>query len=147
MVTFITNAAAIVANNAVVDLLDVGSGTATGRFKIYAGTVPADADAALGGATLLVDMPCSNPLFGNSVDDTPGAIATASAITATAAVASGTATFFRATDRNGLAVIQGSVGGPASGEDAEISAVGAVVTEGVVVSVTSWTHFMPEEEC
>lgn len=143
MTEFISNAAAIAACDAVVDLVDAGSTNPEGRLLIYAGSVPADADAALGGATLLATLNMSNPAFGNAADAAPGATATAAAISDdTSADATGTATFFRIQDRDGTAVIQGSCGATGSGEDLELSTVS--VEAGVIVSVTSLTYTQPE---
>ena len=139
MTTFITNAAAIAACDAIVDRLDAGAGA--GKLKIYAGSVPADADASLGAATLLATLTLSDPAFGNAVDNTGKATATANAITSdTAADATGTASFFRATDSNDLAVIQGSVG--TSGQNLNLNSVAIQV--GAEVGVTAWTYSVNE---
>ncbi|MGI9585005.1 MAG: hypothetical protein ACR2N7_05385 [Acidimicrobiia bacterium] len=143
MVFYISNAAAIAAMDAVVDLIDVGSTNAEGRVKIYAGTVPADADAAIGGATLLATLNMSNPAFGNSADAAPGATATANSITDdSSADATGTAAFFRIWDRNENTVIQGLVTVTAGGGDLELNSIS--ITSGAAVSITSMTKTMPE---
>lgn len=139
MTTSITNLAAIAACNAIVDQLDQGAGA--GTLKIYGGSVPADADAALGGATLLATLTLSDPAFGAAADNTGKATATASAITSDAtADATATATFFRATDSNGLAIIQGSVG--TSGANLNLNST--AIQAGAEVAVTAWTYDVSE---
>jgi len=105
------------------DLLDTNSLASLfgGTIKVYAGAVPADADAALGGATLL----CEYSLNDTGADVSMAAAAVGGALgkdgaetwSGTAA-ATGTATFFRyeETGDTGGAVtnerrIQGTVGG------------------------------------
>lgn len=141
MTTLITNAAARAACDAVVDLLDAGSGP--GKLRIYsAGSgVPANADDALTDQVLLAELTLSDPAFGNAADINPGARATANAITGdTSADATGTAAFFRALDSNNVVVIQGNVG--TSGAELILNTVN--LTAGVAVNVTSWTHTQPE---
>ncbi|HEX9904622.1 MAG TPA: hypothetical protein VGA77_06630 [Propylenella sp.] len=141
MAFFITNVAAKAAADAVVDLVDGGAGA--GLLRIYAGSVPADADAALGGATLLATLTMSDPAFGAAADAAPGATATASAITSdTSADATGTASFFRLLDSNALAIMQGLVTATGGGGDMEINSVS--ITSGVTVQCTSFTYTQPE---
>lgn len=141
MTLFITNASAQAACNAVVDLVDVGSTNASGHILIYAGSVPADADAALGGATLLAELIMSNPAFGAAADISPGARATASSITAdSSANATGTASFFRMTNRDATAIVQGAV----STSGAELNLNSVSIVSGAQVSITSMTVTMPE---
>jgi len=139
MTLYITNARAIVACDGVVDAVDTGG---AGSLRIYAGSVPADADAALASAnTLLAQLTMSATAFGNAADAAPGATATANAITDdSSADATGTATFFRILNGSGTVIIQGSVG--TSGEDLNLNTVSIVA--GATVSVTSLTVTMPE---
>lgn len=142
-ILFITNNSAKAACDAIVDRVDLGSGTASGRLKIYSGTAPADADTALSGNTLLADLAMSNPAFGSAADLAPGARATASAISDdTAADATGTATFFRVVDRDGAAVFQGDVTATGGGGTLTINAVAIVAN--ALVKVTSLTFTVPE---
>jgi len=140
--TTISNAAAIVMCNGVVDLLDAGAGA--GLLRIYDSTgagQPTNPDIAVTSQVLLAELTLSDPAFGNAADAAPGATATASAITDdSAANATGTATWFRAVDSNGLAVIDGSVG--TSGADLNLATTS--ITTGQTVSVTSWTITQPE---
>ena len=141
MAFFITNVAAKAAADAVVDLVDGGAGA--GLLRIYAGSVPADADTALGAQTLLATLTMSDPAFGAAADAAPGATATASAITSdTSADATGTAAFFRLLDSNALAVMQGLITATGGGGDMELNSVS--ITSGVTVQCTSFTYTQPE---
>ena len=110
------------------DLLDTGSLKSLfddGYIEVYAGTVPADADAAIGAATLLVTYSDNDQGVGagQGLDlDTAaadGAISKAPAqVWSGTAVASGTATFWRyvqSTDTGAASTtelrMQGTVGG------------------------------------
>lgn len=139
MTLYIPNARAIILCDSVVDSIDAGAGA--GLLRIYDGTVPADADAALSGNTLLATLTYSDPAFGNAVDAAPGATATASAITDdSSADATGTATFFRALDSDLNVRLQGAVG--TSGAELNLNTVS--ISAGAIVSVTSQTVTMPE---
>ncbi len=138
MTFFIANDSALAACNAVVDLVDAGSGA--GTIRILTGSAPADADASQTG-TLLATLTFSDPAFGAAADDTPGAIATANSITAdSSADATGTATYFRALDSDANVIFQGTVG--TSGEDLNLNSV--AITAGAEVSITSLTYSHPE---
>ena len=131
-------AGAIAACDAVVDLMDAGTGA--GYIEIRTGAAPTGVDDASSG-TLLATCVCSDPAFGGAVDATPGGIATASAITDdSSADAGGTAAHFRGFDSNAVCRIQGTVG--TSSADMIINNV--TITIGAVVSITSWTVTMPE---
>jgi hypothetical protein len=108
--------------------LNAGSGPA--KIKVYSGSVPANADAALGGATLLGTLTCSDPVAAAA----SGGVLTFSAITAdTAADATGTASFFRATDSDDTVCVQGSAG--TSGADLNLTTTSIVI--GGEIEVTS----------
>jgi hypothetical protein len=112
--------------NALVDLLDVGSGQSTGDLRFYTASF----------ATLLATLLFSNPAFGNSATGT----ATASAITAdSSADASGTAAVWRARDRDGTTVLEGTCG--TSGQDINFNTV--TWTAGDNISVSSLTITVP----
>lgn len=137
MVSYITNAQAIARCNESATLHDTGTINPNGVVRIYAGAVPADADAPLGAATMIVELPFSIPAFQPAVDTSPGASATANAITATANTGTGTATFFRTYDRDGVTVRQGDVG--LSGSGAEMILVSVdFPTTGLLVSLSSF---------
>ena len=137
--TRISNNAAKAACDAIVDLLDGGAGAATA--KLYTGTQATDPDTAIGAQVLLGTLTFSDPAFGAAADANPGGRATASAITSdTSADATGTATWFRTADSNGVAVMDGSVG--TSSADMILNTVSIVA--GAEIAITSWTVTMPE---
>jgi len=141
MVGFISNVAALAACDAIVDLFDTGSGNASAHFRIYSGTVPTDADTALGAQVLLAEPVCSNPAFGAAADIAPGARATASAITDDSlADNAGTASFFRIVNRSGTAHAQGACA--TSGAELNFNTVS--IAANAVVSITSFTVTVPE---
>lgn len=78
-------------------------GAATGKLKIYAGSVPANADAALGGATLLATLTALTI-------GAPSAGSSSVSATSATAVASGTPTFCRFTDSSDNVYLQCSAG-------------------------------------
>lgn len=136
---YITNAIALVACDAIVDALDAGTAAV---INIYDGSVPADADASIGASTLLAQLTMSATAFGAAADDTPGAIATASAITSdSSANATGTASYFRVlTQDAGTTCMQGTVG--TSSADLVLNTVS--ITLGSTVAITSFTVLLPE---
>lgn len=105
----------------------------SGRLRIYSGSVPANADAALGGATLLAELTMNATAFGAA----SGGTITANAITAdTSADNTGTASFFRIFQSDGTTVVyQGTVG--TSGADLNLNST--TINAGVQVQVTSLT--------
>lgn len=140
MATRISNNAAKAACDAIVDLLDGGSGAAT--VEIRTGSAPTNCEDADTG-TLLAVLTCSDPAFGAAADANPGGRATASAVTGdSSANATGTAGHFRAKDSNGVVITQGSVTATGGGGDMEINSVS--ISTGVQVDITSWTFTVPE---
>lgn len=139
MTSYWVNAGIRAALDSLVDRVDAGSGP--GKFRIYSGTPPADADAALSGNTLLAELICSDPAFGATADSSPGATATANAIANDAAAdATGTATFFRLLDSDNNVVGQGTVG--TSGAELNFNTVSFVAN--AIISITSFSAFMAE---
>jgi len=126
------NAARNAAINAMAALVDGGS------LRIYSGTEPASANAALAGNTLLAELPLSATAFGAAVNG----VVTANAITAdTSADATGTPTFYRLLTSGGTAVYQGDAAeDPGSGEELILSDLSAgQIVQGGSVTVTSLT--------
>lgn len=142
MASSITNASARAAADAVAALVNAGTTDANGDLKMYAGTIPADADSALGGATLLATNEMSNPAFAAAIDANPGGRAVANAIANATVAASGTASFFRVNDRDNGTVYQGTVTGLAGGGDIELNSV--ALQSGATLSITSLSITMPE---
>ena len=136
---FITNARAIAALDNLVDAMDAGTAAV---INIYDGSVPADADASIGASTLLAQLTMNATAFGAAADDTPGAIATAAAITDdSSANATGTATYFRVlTQDAGTVICQGTVG--TSSADMILNTVS--ITAGSAVSISAFTILLPE---
>ncbi len=108
----------------------------SGKLRIYSGSVPANADAALGGATQLVELTLGATAFGSA----SGGVLTANAITGGTAGAAGTASFFRLLDSAGSTVLaQGAVG--TSG--AELILPTTTIASGVTVTCSSLTLTIP----
>lgn len=148
MTFYISNAAAQAMANALDDTVNGGSGAAI--LRIYAGSVPTDADAALGSPTLLGTIVLNDPAFGDATDAAPGARITLDidpAVEDSAADASGTAAFWRIWSTNDGAtplnsVMQGTCG--TSPGDGVLVMATTTVTAGVAIPITSLTVTMPE---
>lgn len=139
MTLFAGNLVVRAALDAALVLIDAGAGA--GTLRIYDGAIPADADAALSGNTLLAQLTHSDPAFPASTDGAPGATSTASAITDdSSADATGTAAFFRILDSNLVVRFQGQTG--TSGQELNLNTLSIV--SGAVVSVTSLVATLPE---
>lgn len=137
--TTLSNAAAIAACDAIVDLIDGGSGA--GKLRIYDGTKPANPDVAISTQTLLAELTLSDPAFGAAADANPGGRATASSITQdSSANNSGTASWFRVVDSNNVAILDGTVGT----SDADLILVTVTIVATQPVQVSSWTVTVPE---
>lgn len=108
----------------------------TGTLRIYSGTVPADANAALGAAVLLASLPLAATAFGAAA----AGIATANAITADASAdATGTPSFFRVLETDGTTVVfQGTAG--TSGTELILSSGTITFTGNVSVSSLTYTQ-------
>jgi hypothetical protein len=126
--TKITDAVANAQANIIGDALD------NGYLRIYSGTVPATADAALSGNTLLAELRFNAAAFPTA----SAGVITAAAITGdTAADATGTATFFRAFASDGSTVKwQGTVGTSAS----DLVLNSTAIQAGAAVNITSLTY-------
>jgi len=133
--TYCTNAATIAALDAINAL--IGSGA---KLRIYAGSVPADADTALGAQTMLAELSMASTPFGAATDGTGKATATANTITGAAAAATGTAAFYRILTSGGTVVRQGTVG--TSDANLILSTTSIVAT--VMVDVSSLVVELPE---
>ncbi len=103
-------------------------------LRIYSGTKPADADAAVGGGTLLAELTMGSPAFASSSSE--GVIAANAITDDSSANASGTAAWFRVVQSNGTTpVCDGTVG--TSGCDMNLVTVTIVATQ--PVSISSFT--------
>lgn len=116
----------------------ITSSAASGKLRIYSGTQPADADAAIGAGTLLAELTMNATAFGSATSTaSTNSVLTANAITSdSSADATGTAAWFRLWQSNGTTpILDGTVG--TSGTDAIINSVSIVV--GAAVSCSSLT--------
>lgn len=120
--------------DALVDGLDAGAGA--GTIKIYDGTRPANPNASITG-TLLATVTCIDPAFGTA---SAGA-ATLSDPASVTAVATGTATHFRAADSNSNAIFDGSVTATGGGGDLTLATVS--ITSGLTIDLTGGTVTVP----
>lgn len=137
--TSISQASAAAALDAFADLLDAGAGA--GYVEVRDGTQPASVEVAATG-TLLGTCVLSDPAFGAATVASPS-VATANAIADdTNADASGTASWFRAYDSNGVAVIDGDISTTAAGTGDMLLDDTAIVAGGTI-AVNSWTLNMP----
>jgi hypothetical protein len=131
----LSNAAASAAADAVVDLIDAGAGA--GTIKIYDGTIPTNANTAIGSQVLLATLTFSDPAFGAASNG----VATASAITSdSSADATGTASWARIADSNGNTVMDVTVG--TSDEDIDFNTVSFV--SGATIAISSLTYTQPK---
>ncbi len=129
----ISNLARSAMCDALVDLLDGGSGA--GTLEIRTGAAPTNTTDADSG-TLLATLTFSDPAFGAASNG----VATASAITSDSSIdATGTAAHFRAKDSSGTVILQGSVG--TSGADLNFNSVSFV--SGGTCSISSLTVTQP----
>lgn len=113
--------------NAMLDSITTRTG-ASAKLRIYNGTRPATSGAI---TTLLAELTC-NATFAPGA---AGAVLTLNAITANAAVASGTATWFRLFKSDGTTIIlDGSVAQTTGGD---LNLDSTVISSGAQVSVSS----------
>lgn len=138
--TTISNAAAIVACDAIVDLIDAHA-TLAGYLEGRSGAQPASVDATVTG-TLLFKMDYNDPAFGAAADATPGGQATAATPDPqdTSADSSGTVGYCRVYDGSDTAIIDGEAG--TAGADFNFD--NNVINAGQTVTLDSHTIKMPE---
>ena len=120
--------------DALVDSLDLGSGA--GKILIYSGTRPANPNASITG-TLLATVTCADPAFGAA---SSGA-ATLTDPASVTAVATGTATHFRAVDSDDTPKFDGSVTATGGGGDLTLGTTS--ITSGLAVDITGGTVTVP----
>lgn len=135
--TNLANVVAIAANDAIVDSLD--DAATAGYVRIYddGAAQPSGVDDAVpAGSNQLAEFILSDPAFGDSVDATPGAEATANSISDTTADTNGIATWFRAFDGDGNAKWDGDVSESGNGGDMIINSTD--ISSGSTVSMLSW---------
>ena|SRR5439155_1133804 len=105
--------------------LDAGYDRGSGmKMKIYSGTVPTNANTALGAQVLLGTLTLANTPFSAAVAAGNGATKTAGTIASdTDADAAGMAAFFRLTKSDDTVVAQGTVSASGGGGDAILDAI------------------------
>lgn len=108
-----------------------------GYLRIYDGTQPANADTAVSTQVLLAELRFNATAFGAAANG----VITANALTAEdAALATGTATWYRALASNGTTVVMdGNVGT----SNTNLVVPTTSIVSGLGVSVTSLTHTVP----
>lgn len=116
--------------------LNAGSGPAT--IEIYSGTIPTNADTAVGAQVLLAVLTCTDP----AAPSASASVLTFSAITGdSSANATGTATWARVKDSTGATVFDCSV--TATGGGGVITLNTTSIVSGSPVSITSGTLTVP----
>jgi hypothetical protein len=135
----ISDAARNAAANAIVDLIDAGVGP--GIIEIYDGAMPAGPGSAVTTQTLLATLIFSDPAFG---DGEAGVVTAASITNDSAADASGTATWFRVKDSDGVAIADGDVSDEAG--TGVLRLEDTALTAGIPVAINSFTFTMPSGE-
>lgn len=109
----------------------------SGYIRVYAGTVPSDADTALSGQTLLGTLRFSATAFLAPADLDPGAYADANAITSDPdADADGSITFVRLYEDDNTTLVAQLTAGVA-GSDVEVEFESDTVVEGGTLSLQS----------
>lgn len=135
------NASQQAAADAVVDRADLGTGTATGKLRIYSGTQPADADSAPVG-TLLVEIDLANPAYGSA--NSSGTAALASTPRTGTGAAAGNAASFRVINRDGATVFDGAVRATADTDNGEELVLdNKNIAVGQTVNVTALNYTQP----
>ena len=135
MTVRISAAARSAAADAIVDLIDGGTGA--GTLKIYTGAQPAGPGTAPSG-TLLGTLTMTDPAFGNAASG----VATAAPITGdTSADATGTAGWARIADSSGNAVLDMAVTESGGGGELQLDSVSIIA--GGAINITSLTVTMP----
>lgn len=116
----------------------IGAAVNSGKLRIYDGTIPTNADTAVGAQTLLAELTMNADAFPAASNG----VLTANAITSDASAdATGTASWFRLTDSAGTTTyLDGTVG--TSGEDMNLNTTSIV--SGAAVAITSFTITVPK---
>lgn len=134
MALTISSTARNAACDAVVDLVDAGSGA--GKLRIYDGSRPAGPGTAVSTQTLLAEVTLSDPAFGAA---SSGAAALQDTPLEATGVADGTASWFRVVDSDDTAIVDGSVGT----SSADLILNTTTISVGLAISITSGSITMP----
>jgi hypothetical protein len=136
MAIIISQAIALSLVDAIHARIDAGAGP--GQLEIYSGTRPANPEAAVPGASvLLVDFTLEDPAFAAAT--MVGTVATANAAQPDPVngAANGTATWFRILDSDNVAIMDGSVTDQTGNGDLKLATT--TITAGVPVTIVSLT--------
>lgn len=147
--TNVAKAAIKAAVDAIVDKLDTGTGATKAMVQIYSGSQPASADAAINTGTnvKLAEILLETTAFGGATTGTGGEASyiksTAAGLpnTDTSADATGTAAWFRAVNKGGTAIIDGTIGANTTSFDMSID--NTSINAGQTVKLNSWKVRMP----
>lgn len=137
MALTISSAAASAACDAVLALVDGGTGA--GTLSIYSGTRAADPGTSPAG-DLLAQFTLDDPAFA-SASSGAASLDVDPALTDTG-ITDGTAAWFRFADSDGNGVVDGTVTATSGGGDLELNTV--TISTGVNVEVTGGTITMPD---
>lgn len=140
--TNVAKASAKAAVDAVVDSLDTGTGAAAAKIQVYDGSQPASPDVAIGTQTKLAEITLNATAFAAASTGT-GTEASYIITTAggtpksdTSADATGTAAWFRAVNKAGVAKIDGSIGANTTSFDMSLD--NTSINTGQTVKLNSW---------
>jgi len=124
--------------DACVDKIDAGAGA--GTVKFYTATMPANANTAVSGQTLLGTVTCSATAFG---DTNTSGVASANDFTPDASAdADGTVAWARIADSNGNTVMDVDVTATAGG--GTLTVADTSFTAGGEIDITGFTVTMPD---
>lgn len=137
MATRLPNASQQAGCDAVVDRADLGTGTATGKLRIYSGAQPADADSAPVG-TLLLEADMANPAFGAA--NSSGTASMSGGTRTGTGAAAGTAQSFRVINRDGATVFDGAVSMSGGGGDLILDNTNIAIGQTVNITALTYTH-------
>lgn len=126
--------------DAVVSLIDADDMNG-GQLIIYDGTEPATPETVLDIQMALAIFALPKPAFVPSIKNGSDAFAEANPVDSVLAIESGTASWFRLVDGDGVAVLQGSVTDTTGTGDVKVSSTS--ILTGVEVSVLALTYTQP----
>lgn len=115
----------------------IDGGSSAGTIKIYDGTIPTNADTAIGSQNLLATLTFSDPSKSSYASRT----LTFASVTDESSATAGTASWARIADSNGNTIFDCDVTATGGGGTIELNSV--AITGGGTVSITSFTATIP----